>query len=174
MGFTWYLLYGVLVLKGLILNCFFMCGTLELESVDLMAPIQGRLRTFMATVNDPDTHELLEDIIALNCWKTLLPGVSVVNTSCNAINTIVCVQGPLWQSVTVSIPPDRDITDSEVYLFVVVLFFVDKNLRDGEPRVWRELNAAWDAQFGLPPGGGPTTLNGRPALWFPSTRGIFL
>ena len=138
-----------------------------------MVPIQGRLQTFMATVNDPDTHELLEDIIALNCWKTLLPGVSVVNTSCNAINTIVCVQGPLWQSVTVSIPPDRDITDSEVYLFVVVLFFVDKNLRDGEPRVWRELNAAWDAQLGLPPGGRTNNFERTTSAMVPFYSGNF-
>ena len=62
--------------------------------------------------------------------------------------------GPIWQSV--SFPPDRDITDSDSYLFVAVLFFVDKNLRDGEPRVWRELNAAWDAKFGPAPGERPT------------------
>ena len=62
--------------------------------------------------------------------------------------------GPIWQSV--SFPPDRDITDTEFYLFVAVLFFVDKNLRDGEPRVWNELNAAWDAKFGLATGGRPT------------------
>ena len=44
--------------------------------------------------------------------------------------------GPIWQSV--SSPPDSDITDSEIYLIVVV--------QDGEPRVWNELNArtlAW-------------------------------
>ena len=52
-------------------------------------------------------------------------------------------------------------TDSDVYLFVAVLFFVDKNLRDGEPRVWRELNAAWDAKFGLAPGGRPTWADDR-------------
>ena len=52
-------------------------------------------------------------------------------------------------------PLDRGITDSD--LFVAVLFFVDKNLRDGEPRVWRELNSAQDAKFGLPTGGGRPT-----------------
>ena len=74
--------------------------------------------------------------------------------------------GPIWQSV--SFPPDRDITDSEIYLIVAVLFFVDKNLRDGEPRVRRELNPAWDEKFGLPPGG--ATNMGLPALWVPSTQ----
>ena len=39
-----------------------MSGTLE---ADLMEPIQGRLRNLMATVEDPDTRELLEDTIAL-------------------------------------------------------------------------------------------------------------
>ena len=63
--------------------------------------------------------------------------------------------GLIWQSV--SFPPDRDITDSDDYLFVAVLFFADKNLPDGVPRVWRELNAAWDAKFGLAPGGGQPT-----------------
>ena len=69
------------------------------------------------------------------------------------------MQGHVWQSV--SFPPDRDVTDSYVYLFVSVLFFVDKNLRDGEPRFWRELNAAWDAKFGLAPGGRPTWADNR-------------
>ena len=64
--------------------------------------------------------------------------------------------GPIWQNV--SFPPDPDITDNEIYLCVAVLFFVDKNLRDGEPRVWNELNVAssWDSKFGLAPGGRPT------------------
>ena len=51
--------------------------------------------------------------------------------------------GPIWQSV--SFPLDRDIADNEIYLVVAVLFFVEMNLRDGEPRVWNELNAACDA-----------------------------
>ena len=34
--------------------------------------------------------------------------------------------GPIWQNV--SFPPEGDITDSKIYLFVAVLFFVDKNL----------------------------------------------
>ena len=62
--------------------------------------------------------------------------------------------GPICQSV--SFPPDSDITDSEIYLFVAVLFFVIKNLRDGEPWVWKELNVARDAKFGLAPWGRPT------------------
>ena len=49
--------------KGLILNCFCTCGTLE--RADSMELIQGRLRTLMATVNDQDTRELVEDNIAL-------------------------------------------------------------------------------------------------------------
>ena len=40
-----------------------MCGTLE--RADSMEPIQGRLRTLMATVDDPDTNEVLKDTIAL-------------------------------------------------------------------------------------------------------------
>ena len=44
----------------------------------------------------------------------------------------------------------------QVYSSLVsVLFYVDKTLRDGEPRVWKELNAAWDAKFSRLPGGRP-------------------
>ena len=60
----------------------------------------------------------------------------------------VLMQEPIGQSVL--FPPDGEITDSKVYLFVAVPVFVDKILLDGEPRVWRELNAAWDAKFSLP------------------------
>ena len=125
--------------------------------------IQGRLWKFMATLKDPDTLELLEDTIATIEWMQHRPRiVREVRLS----STRVCRQhflqwdpqvfmpGHIWQSV--SFQPDRDVTDSDVYLFVAVLFFVDKNLRDGEPRVWRELNAAWDAKFGLAPGRRPT------------------
>ena len=35
---------------------------------------------------------------------------------------------------------------------VAVLFSVDNKMRTGEPRVWRELIAAWDATFGLAAG----------------------
>ena len=49
--------------------------------------------------------------------------------------------GRIWNSV--SFPQDHDITDSDIYLFVAFLFYVDKTLRNWEPRVWKELNAAW-------------------------------
>ena len=117
----------------------------------------------MATVDDLDTRELLEDTIALIEMNRRRPRiVQEVRLS----STRVCLQhfiqwdpqlfmpGPIWQSV--SFPTDRDITDNEIYLCVAVLFFVDKNLRDGEPRVWNKLNAAWDTKFGLAPGGRPT------------------
>ena len=68
--------------------------------------------------------------------------------------------GPIWQSV--SFPTDRDITDSEINLFVAVLldlFFVFTNLHDGVPRLWRELNLRAeleDAKLGLAPGVRPS------------------
>ena len=63
MGFTLYVLYGVVVLKGSDSELFCMCGTLERAySMEL---IQGRLRTLMATVDYLDTRILLEDTIAL-------------------------------------------------------------------------------------------------------------
>jgi hypothetical protein len=58
--------------------------------------------------------------------------------------------GSIWR--TVSFLTDGKITDNENYLFVAVVFSVDNRMRKGEPRVWRELIAAWDATFGLAPG----------------------
>ena len=63
MDFTFSLFLVSLSSKGLILILFCICGTLE--RTDLMEPIQGRLRNLMVTVEDQDTHELLEDTIAL-------------------------------------------------------------------------------------------------------------
>ena len=54
MGFTLYVLYGVVILKWSDSNLFCMCGTLE--KANMMEPIQGRFRTFMVTVEDPDTR----------------------------------------------------------------------------------------------------------------------
>ena len=55
------------------------------------------------------------------------------------------MQGPIWESA--SFPPD---TGSNTYLFVAVLFFVDKNLRDRAPRVWGDLNVTCDSNSGCP------------------------
>ena len=62
----------------------------------------------------------------------------------------VFARGDVWN--TISFLPDGNITANEIYLFVAVLFFVDNKMRIGEPRVWRELIAAWDATFGLAAG----------------------
>ena len=50
---------------------------------------------------------------------------------------------------TVSFRQGRKNYRSKIYLFVSVVFFIDNRMREGEPRVWRELIAAWDATFGL-------------------------
>ena len=132
---------------------------MELEPIE---PIQGRLRTFMETVNDLDTRDLLAeaiDMIELNRRRPrIVPEARLSSTRVCRQHFVqwdpqVFMPGPIWQSV--SFPPDRDITDCNIYLFVAVVFYVDKNLRDGEPRVWNELNSAWDAKFGLAPGGRP-------------------
>ena len=47
------------------------------------------------------------------------------------------------------------ILQTVIFISLSVLFYVDKTLRDGEPRVWKELNAAWDAKFSCLPGGRP-------------------
>ena len=61
LGFMVYSLCGVLVLKGSDSELFLHLWTLE--RAYSMEPIQGRLRTLMATVDDPDTRELLEDTV---------------------------------------------------------------------------------------------------------------
>ena len=66
------------------------------------------------------------------------------------LHQLVFRRGDIWN--TVSFLPDGNITDNEIYLFVAVLFSVDNKMRAGEPRVWRELIAAWDATFGLAAG----------------------
>ena len=68
MGFTLYLLCGVLVFKGSDSEFFALGKSLfdgTLERANAMEPIQGRLRTLIATIDDPDTFELLEDTIAI-------------------------------------------------------------------------------------------------------------
>ena len=111
--------------KGLILILFCMCGTLE--SADSMEPIQGRLRNLMATIEDPDTRELLEDTIALIELNQRRPRIGLES---RLFFTRVCrqhfvqwdlqvfLQGPIWQSV--SSPLYSDITDSKIYLFIAV------------------------------------------------------
>ena len=141
-----------------------------------MELILGRPRNLMATVADQDTCDVLEDTMALiemNQHRLrIVPEArlsSVANTSCKCL---------CWDlSGRVFLSHRIVITDSErKNVFAAVLFSVDKNLLDGEPGVWRKLNAAWEAKFGLVPGklpGQPSRTNmGRPARWFPSTRGI--
>jgi len=154
------ILCGVLVLVSTDSAFVCMCGTLE--RADLMEPIHERLQKLMATVDHLDTRELLKDTIFMIEMYRRRPRIV---PEARLSSTRVCRQhflqwdpqifmpGPIWHSV--SFPSDRDITDNEIYLFVAVLFFVDKDLRDGEPRVWRELCAAWDAKFGLAPGEEP-------------------
>ena len=83
-----------------------------------MEPIQGRHRNLMATFEDPDTRELLEDTIALIEHNQRRPRI-VPETRLSS--TRICRQhfvqwdqqvfmpGPIWKSV--SFPPDRDIAD---------------------------------------------------------------
>ena len=66
----------------------------------------------------------------------------------------VFLPGQIWNSV--SFPPNLEIEDNSIYLFVAVLFYVDKKLRETESRVWDELIRAWDRKFGLAPGERPT------------------
>ena len=56
--------------------------------------------------------------------------------------------GSIWRTVSFL----GKITDYEHFLFVAVVFSVDKRMQEGEPRVWKELSAAWDAAFNLAPG----------------------
>ena len=56
--------------------------------------------------------------------------------------------GSIWRTVSFL----GKITDYEHFLFVAVVFSKDKRMQEGEPRVWKELIAAWDAAFNLAPG----------------------
>ena len=85
--------------------------------------IQGRLRKFMATLKDPDTLEILEDTIAtIECLRyrpRIVPERRLSSTRVCRQHFLqwdpqVFMPGPNWQSV--SFPPDRDVTDSDVYL----------------------------------------------------------
>ena len=96
MRFTLYLLYGVLFLKRSDSELFLHLRDFRKSRFDGANRIQRRLRTLMATVNDQDTRELLEDTIALiemNRYDREMsrkyvypPRASVANTSCNWIH----------------------------------------------------------------------------------------
>ena len=117
----------------------------------------------MAPEDGDDTHLVEED--GYDVLLDLLP--AIVQPLLEIRLSSVCVSrehfmhwdlklfmlGRIWNSV--SLPLDHDIADREIYLVVTVLFYVDKTMKDGEPRVWKELNAAWDAKFSCLLGGQP-------------------
>ena len=85
--------------------------------------ILGRLRKFMATLKNPDTLEMLEDTIAtIECLQyrpRIVPERRLSSTRVCRQHFLqwdpqVFMLGLIWQSV--SFPPDRDVTDSDVYL----------------------------------------------------------
>ena len=74
-----------------------------------MDPIQGRLRTLMATVDDPDTREWLEDTIALIEMNQLRPRIfpdarlssmRVCRQHFLQLDPQVFMLVPIWQSVS--------------------------------------------------------------------------
>ena len=86
--------------------------------------IQGRLRKFMVTLKDQDTLEILEDtIVTIEClryWPRIVPERRLSSTRVCRQHFLqwdpqVFMPGPTCQSV--SFPPDRDVTDSNVYLW---------------------------------------------------------
>ena len=81
-------------------------------------------------VDDADTRQLLEvriDLIEMNRRRPrIVPEARLSFTRvCRQhfvqLDPQLFIPGPIWQSV--SFTPGRDVTDSEIYLFVAVLFF---------------------------------------------------
>jgi hypothetical protein len=109
-----------------------------------------RARALQAVADVVQDEKLVESIRSFLNLPAKVPDVSLTNERVTREHFLqwdpqVFMPGSIWR--TVSFPPQQDITDSDIFLFVAVVFFVDKKMRDGEPRVWSELVAAWDAQF---------------------------
>lgn len=102
-----------------------------------------------------ELEEKLEHIRRILDLPRMVPDISLPSDSVTTKHFLqwdpqVFFPGPIWNSV--SFPPGRAVTESGIYLFVAVMFFVDNKMRAGEPRVWRELIHAWDSTFCLAPG----------------------
>ena len=111
---------------------------------------RDRARALQAVADVVQDEKLVESIRSFLNLPAKVPDVSLTNERVTREHFLqwdpqVFMPGSVWR--TVSFPPQQDITDSDIFLFVAVVFFVDKKMRDGEPRVWSELVAAWDAQF---------------------------
>jgi hypothetical protein len=102
-----------------------------------------------------ELEEMLERIRRILDLPRMVPEIALTSDRVTPEHFLqwdpqVFLPGPIWNSVL--FPPGRAVTESEIYLFVAVIFFVNNKMRDGEPRVWRELIQAWNSTFCLAPG----------------------
>jgi hypothetical protein len=113
---------------------------------------QSRILTIVAAaIQNADTVEAVRDLLNL---QKMVPEIRLTAARVTKEHFLqwdprVFMSGNIWHTVSFS---GADITNSDIYLFVAVVFLVDNKMREGEPRVWSELLAAWDATFGLAPG----------------------
>ena len=110
----------------------------------------SRVLQFVAdNIEDPEFAEDLRIYFNLPIMvpEILLPG-RVTRQHFLQWHPRVFMPGSIWR--TVSFLPDGKITDYEYYLFVAVVFFVENRMREGEPRVWRELSLSLSPSPSLP------------------------
>ena len=131
-----------------------LCGQTHFARVQMAMSTNGsRLLQFAA--DEIESDEFVEDLRRYLALPRMVPEIRLPKDVLKRQHFLqwhprVFQRGNVWN--TVSFLLDGNITANEIYLFVAVLFSVDNKMRDGEPRVWRELIAAWDATFGLAAG----------------------
>ena len=131
-----------------------LCGQTHFARVQMAMSTNGsRLLQFAA--DEIESDEFVEDLRRYLALPRMVPEILLPENVVNRQHFLqwhprVFERGNVWN--TGSFLLDGNITANEIYLFVAVLFSVDNKMRDGEPRVWRELIAAWDATFGLAAG----------------------
>ena len=108
-----------------------------------MATNGSRLLQFAA--DEIESDEFVEDLRRYLVLPRMVPEILLPKNVVNRQHFLqwhprVFQRGNVWR--TVSFLPDGKITDYEHFLFVAVVFSVDKRMQEGEPRVWKELSAA--------------------------------
>ena len=117
--------------------------------------LQGIIDGIEGDTVSEEHEEMLEQIRLMLDLPRMVPEIALTSDRVTPEHFLqwdprVFLPGTIWN--TVFFPPDRAVTESGIYLFVAVVFFVDNKMRDGEPRVWKELIHAWDSTFRLSPG----------------------
>jgi hypothetical protein len=116
-----------------------------------MATHASRVLQFVADeAEDPDFAENLQIYFSL---PKKVPEIIILPDCVSRHHFLqwdprVFMQGSILR--TVSFLPDGKITYNECYLFVAVVFLLENRMREGEPRVWRELPLSLSPSPSLP------------------------